>query len=132
MSVETSNAPRELRVGVRPPVGKHQRVRLVDHGQTAAYMDEAIHEYVRRDLVIPTVDEIAGAVCNGLHGVGVQLDEATEHERGVIDNVSRAVRSLLLSRIEGDNEPTGDCETDCVERCRGECGDLAASGGESA
>jgi hypothetical protein len=94
MPSETSNAPATLRVGVRPPVGNYQRVRLPDHGQTAAFMDEEIHEYVRRDLAVPTVVELAGMVSEA---IGREL--ATDPQR-----IAAGLHAGLLSRIEGDDD----------------------------
>ena len=52
-------------------------------------------EYLRRDLVVPTVDEIVVELLrNRLYGT------SREH----LESAAEAIHALLLSRIEGDND----------------------------
>lgn len=99
MPSETSNAPAQVwtvnfrddgRLAGEFPIGDAQSAAdcAVDGSAFFGVECEAV-EYVRRDLVVPTVDEIAAAILEDRLQGG---DHATN---------ARAVHALLLARIEG-------------------------------
>lgn len=99
MSVETSSAPEIF--WFDPITGSFLRDPM--ESRTVAY--------VRRDLVVPTVDEemVDAAAWIVARDVGYPyLSDVPDGEWQAIRSQARemlaAVRSLLLSRIEGDND----------------------------
>lgn len=95
MSVETSNAPREVWVTTAAG-GEPVQVWASDEAARHPLLSMRVEHYVRRDLVVPTVDEIAEQIARPMWD-----EQAIAAE--IID-AARNVHALLLSRIEGDND----------------------------
>jgi hypothetical protein len=105
MSVETSNAPRELWAVVNSagdqvyegPVPEDKALaqdRADEYERFADSLAVAV-PYVRRDLVVPTVDEIAQRLAER-RGLGRPLGSDLAD--------AKDMHEWLLSRIEGDND----------------------------
>lgn len=131
MSVETSNAPRELWTVIDPtmlhegyanadgmlPTGVLGTLRVESHARVSAQdRDEAFNRqrpdrkhlvtgYVRRDLVVPTVNEREAAVKAVYSDLYAWMPSDETHR--IATAVERAIDALLLSRIEGGNDERG-------------------------
>lgn len=93
MSSEPNNAPREVWVRINKrgnPCGVTPFER-----ETPRYPYGQLR-YVQRDLVVPTVDEIATKIAPTILHSGVQRWQLTD--------AAKAVHALLLSRIGGADD----------------------------
>lgn len=96
MSVETSNAPRRVWVRKDDWYGSWLSATPRDPGAGAV-------EYLRRDLVVPTVDEIAEGLYRAENFDGPPLAELgiDGHD---YQAMAELVHGWLLSRIEGTTD----------------------------
>ncbi len=100
MPAETSNGPRELWVTLTPggsPVQVWANAAAARH----LFFRRRVESFVRRDLVVPTVDEIAEGLYRAENFDGPPLAELgiDGHDYWAM---ARLVHAWLLSRIEGD------------------------------
>jgi len=118
MSVETSNAPREVWAVLRGdgwPVSVDSDREVAErrasewNAKRLGAAPRSVAPFVRRDLVVPTVNELSRKV----RELGWTMS-APDSLR-----MAHALRPWLLSRIEGGNEAEPAREYRCRASCRG-------------